>query len=259
MDIQISSFNTVYLKVSDNNSATLYPRQWVNCIGSDIAVMEVFVLSAIDNCHRVGREGADGQPRGIIVKFSTYRARKRLFEARTRLADHNKRARNARSAGRSDEVFHEAGGQPTVVPAPEEPQSKPPEQHAGRRPGSRATNRSAPLSTSEPSPDAESDLSSTHNTPTDDPIFLPSKWPVYINEALCKSRGKLSFAARNLKRNNKINDTWTVDGRIKIRTIHNRIVNIDTMTELETYMWKLLYLYNQLWPHNHIMFYLPLV
>ena len=61
-------------------------------------------------------------------------------------------------------------------------------------------------------------------------------WPVYINEALCRSRGKLSFAARNLKRNNKINDTWTVDGRIKIRTIHNRIVNIDTMTELETYM-----------------------
>ena len=216
-------------------------------------------LDDIDNCHRVGREGADGQPRGIIVKFSTYRARKRLFEARTRLADHNKRARNARSAGCSDEVFHEAGGQPTVVPAPEEPQSKPPEQHAGRRPGSRATNRSAPLSTSEPSPDAESDLSSTHNTPTDDPIFLPSKWPVYINEALCKSRGKLSFAARNLKRNNKINDTWTVDGRIKIRTIHNRIVNIDTMTELETYMWKLLYLFNQLWPHNHIMFYLPLV
>ena len=47
MDIQISSFNTVYLKVSDNNSAILYPRQWVNCIGSDIAVMEVFVLSAL--------------------------------------------------------------------------------------------------------------------------------------------------------------------------------------------------------------------
>ena len=57
---------------------------------------------------------------------------------------------------------------------------KPPEQHAGRRPGSRATNRSALLSTSEPSPDAESDIPSTHNAPADDPIFLPSKWPVYI-------------------------------------------------------------------------------
>ena len=139
------------------------------------------------------------------------------------------------------------------------PSLSPPEQHAGRRPGSRATNRNAPVSTSEPSPDAETDLSSTHNKPADDPIFLPSKWPVYMNEALCKSRGKLSFAVRNLKRNYKINDTRTVDGPIKIRTIHNRIVNIDTMTKLETYMWKLLYLFSQLWPHIHIMFYLPLV
>ena len=216
-------------------------------------------LDDIDNCHRVGRKATDGQPRGILVKFSSYRARKRLFEARTRLADHNKCARNARSAGRSDEVFHEASGQPTVAPAPEEPQPKPPEQHAGRRPGSRAaTNRNAPLSTSEPPADAYSDLFSTLNKAADDPIFLPSICPVYINEALCKSRGKLSFAARNLKRNNKINDTWTVDGRIKIRTIHNRIVSINTMTELETYMWKLLYLSCQLWPHIHIMIYMPL-
>ena len=193
-------------------------------------------LDDIDNCHRVGREATDGQPRVIIVKFSSYRARKRLFEARTRLADHNKRARNARSAGRSDEISHEAGGQPTVAPAPKEPQPKPQEQHVGRRPGSRATNRNAPLSTSEPPADAEFDLSSTLNKAADDPIFLPLKWPVSINGALCKSRGKLSFAARNLKRNNKINDIWTVDGRIKIRTIHNRIVDIDTMTDLETYM-----------------------
>ena len=170
-----------------------------------------------------------------LVKFSSYRARKRLFEARTRLADPNKCARNARSAGRTDGVFHEAGGQPTVAPAPEEPQPKPPEQHAGRRPLSRAaTNRNAPLSTSEPPADAESDLSSTLKKPLTTLSSSPQN--VYINEALCKSRGKLSFAARNLKRNNKINDTWTVDGRIKIRTIHNRIVNIDTMTELETHM-----------------------
>ena len=115
-----------------------------------------------------------------------------------------------------------------------------------------------PLSTSESPADAESDLSSTLNKAADDPIFLPPKWPVYINEALCKSRGKLSFAPRNLKRNNKFNDTWTVDGRIKIRNIHNRIVDIDTMTKLETYMWKLLYLSSQLWLHIHIMIYLPL-
>ena len=52
------------------------------------------------------------------------------------------------------------------------------------------------------------------------------------------ARSKLSFAARDLKCKNKINDTWTVDGRIKIRNNYNRIVNIETMADLEKYMWK---------------------
>ena len=32
-----------------------------------------------------------------------------------------------------------------------------------------------------------------------------------------------------MKKNGKINDTWTTDGRVKIRTLYNRIKNIETM------------------------------
>ena len=108
--------------------------------------------------------------------------------------------------------------------------------HAGRRPGSHATTRNSPAP--EPSTDADPD-----SIPEEDdvnqheiPEFI-SRFPVYVNEALCKSRSKLSFAARQLKLKKKINDTWTHDGRIKIRTTYNRVVNIDTMDDLQKYMW----------------------
>ena len=187
-------------------------------------------LKHIDNCHRVGKMPADGRPRAIIVKFSTYRDRKRLYDARTQLADHNKRLRRVQGNGRgdTDEVFHEAGTEPAEVPVSQEPQDQP----AGRRPGSRATTRNLPVH--EPSPDADPNA-----LPQDDDSNQPdefiSKWPVYINEALCKSRSKLSFAARVMKKNGQINDTWTTDGRVKIRTLYNRIKNIETMAELEEY------------------------
>ena len=198
-------------------------------------------LTDIDNCHRVGRAPTDGRPRAIIVKFSSYRARKRVYDTRPLLADHNKRLRRAGS----DDVFFqtpnsEAAEQPTSL----EPPAEPSEQHTGRRPGSRATTRNSPPPTSkpttdtEPSTDADTDFSAPHDDDADNPDMLISKWPIYINESLCKARSKLSFAARDLKRKNKISDTWTVDGRIKIRTNYNRIVNIETMADLEKYMWK---------------------
>ena len=189
-------------------------------------------LNDIDNCHRVGRAPTNGRPRAIIVKLSSYRARRCLYDARTKLADHNKRVRRLAD---TDEVFHEAGTEPREVPPPAEP----PEQHAGRRPGSRATTRNTPVSEANP------DSPPNHDA-ADQTIEFPSKWPIYINEALCKSRSKLSFAARDLKRNGKIHDTWTVDGRIKIKTKYNRIKNIETMAELEEYIWKPLYSYSQI-------------
>ena len=142
-------------------------------------------------------------------------------------------------------VFHEAGGQPTryFMRPGVNPLWRQPQRSLSLSPqSSRLAAVLAPtLQTETPlsqHPSLPLTPKLTSPLPTINPLTTLSFSPqnVYINEALCKSRGKLSFAARNLKRNNKINDTWTVDGRIKIRTIHNRIVNIDTMTELETYM-----------------------
>ena len=112
-------------------------------------------LNDIDNCHRVGRAPTNGRPRAIIVKLSSYRARRRLYDARTKLADHNKRVQRLAD---TDEVFHEAGTEPREVPPPAEP----PEQHAGGRPGSRTTTRNTPVSESNPdSPPNQDDADQT--------------------------------------------------------------------------------------------------
>ena len=201
-------------------------------VGKNLQLETPMEWNDIDNCHRVGRTPANGRPRAIIVKLSSYRARRRLYDARTKLADHNKRVRRLAD---TDEVFHEAGSEPSEVPPPAEP----PEQHAGRRPGSCTTTRNTPVSEADPdSPPNQDDADQT--------IEFPSKWPIYINEALCKSRSKLSFAAQDLKRNGKIHDTWTVDGHVKIKTKYDIIKNIETMAELQEYIWKPLDSYSQI-------------
>ena len=72
-------------------------------------------IEDIDNCYHVGREQpADGRPWAIIVKLSSYRACKRLYDAGTNLADRNKALRKSRSPSQQsavanqDEVFPES-------------------------------------------------------------------------------------------------------------------------------------------------------
>ena len=66
------------------------PFQTVLDLCSDLKLDPPIQIEDIDNCHRVGREQSDGRPRGIIIKLSSYRARKRLYDARSTLADRNK-------------------------------------------------------------------------------------------------------------------------------------------------------------------------
>ena len=58
---------------------------------------------------------------------------------------------------------------------------------------------------------------------------------IFINEALWKSRGKLSYACRQLKNQGKISDTLTHDGRIRIRDNFNRIAKIESAGDLKKY------------------------
>ena len=59
--------------------------------------------------------------------------------------------------------------------------------------------------------DADSDPISDHETSPINQIESPlsSKWSIYINEALNKSRSKLSYICCQRKHSGKINDTWT--------------------------------------------------
>lgn len=41
----------------------------------------------IDRIHRVGKKSKDGKPRAMLIKFSTYRARKRVMDAKVNLKD----------------------------------------------------------------------------------------------------------------------------------------------------------------------------
>ena len=55
---------------------------------------------------------------------------------------------------------------------------------------------------------------------------------VYINDDLTKRRTQLLYKARMLKRENKINDAWTYDGRILVKDKVNKIVPISNELDL---------------------------
>ena len=44
---------------------------------------------------------------------------------------------------------------------------------------------------------------------------------VFINEDLTKTRGKIAWEARNLRRDGKLTETWTRDGTVFVKTVDN--------------------------------------
>ena len=153
-------------------------------------------LNDMDNYHRVVRSPFAGRPRAIVVKLSSYRAHRHLYDACTNLPEHNKRARRLAD---TNDVFREAGTDSREVPVPTEP----PQQHAGRHPGYCATTCNPPV-VSEADTDSrpnhnDADSRPNHNDidsrrnhkAADQTIDFPSKGAIYINEVLWKSRAEL--------------------------------------------------------------------
>ena len=58
---------------------------------------------------------------------------------------------------------------------------------------------------------------------------------VFVNEDLTQRRAALAAATRQLKRNQKIADCWTYNGKIVIKTLANAIKIISTQAELNTF------------------------
>ena len=56
-----------------------------------------------------------------------------------------------------------------------------------------------------------------------------------MNEDLSRARLHLAYKARILKRENKIIDTWVIDGRIKVKDLNNRIESVTSLKDLAKY------------------------
>ena len=56
---------------------------------------------------------------------------------------------------------------------------------------------------------------------------------IYINEDLTKARSELFFKARQLKRDKRISDCWTFDGRILVKNNHGAVTSITSPEDLQ--------------------------
>ena len=60
-----------------------------------------------------------------------------------------------------------------------------------------------------------------------------SSYQVFINEDLTKHRSSLLWKARQMKKEKKITDTWTHDGRILIKTLKGKTEQVASLSCLE--------------------------
>ena len=189
------------------------------------------LLQDIDNSHRLNPVAprADGRPRTLLVKFTNYRVRQRILQARGRLKQVNACKQYQRPqpapaeppAGADDDVTSDA--------AVTEP---------GAPPGAQASRPDAADGMAPPStqaPDVEPPAADQACPPARRYVTIPLPHPIFLNEDLSRARSLLSFDARKLKRDGKIEDTWVFDGRIKVKTNNKVVVNIDRKEELDKF------------------------
>lgn len=68
------------------------------------------------------------------------------------------------------------------------------------------------------------------------PANISSEGRIYLNDDLTKIRANLLYQARSLKRANKIQDSWSYDGRILVKDNTNRITPILSVADLRNYL-----------------------
>ena len=56
---------------------------------------------------------------------------------------------------------------------------------------------------------------------------------IFINDDLTRRRSHLLWKARQLKKANKISDCWSYDGKILVKDLQNKIINIANENDLE--------------------------
>ena len=64
---------------------------------------------------------------------------------------------------------------------------------------------------------------------------LKNPRPIYIQDDLTALRAKIAFMARQLRNQGKINDTWIFDSRVLVKDLHNRIKQVNCLSDLNAY------------------------
>ena len=131
----------------------------------------------------------------MLVKFSTYRSRQRVYAARSMLSKDKRPPNN-----------------PWKVAAPQPPDDV-------------ATDSSGPPSpqSGPPSPDEASESKEDEN-----------ELKIWINEDLTKARATLLWEARKMKKAGRdITDCWSFDGAILVKNKHGKVKQIKTLKCLQ--------------------------
>ena len=156
-------------------------------------------ISDFDRVHRVGKSGSPARP--ILVKFATYGVRASVFKAKSVL----------RPGGRHPDApwtLGMAAGLPDASTA----------------------------SAAMPNNDAASESDGNGNDPDDvndneDEIDYTK---VFISEDLTRNRQFILWKARLAKKKHIIRDCWTTDGQILLKDNTNKIVPIQSLTQICT-------------------------
>ena len=59
--------------------------------------------------------------------------------------------------------------------------------------------------------------------------------PVFVNDDLTSRRAKIAFDCRSLKKQKKISDTWTFNGKILVKDLTNKVTEINSAAALSQY------------------------
>ena len=157
-------------------------------------------VTDIDRVHRYGKK-KDNRPRGIMVKFATYRARSAVFRAKASLRP---------GAAHGAPAWTAAGAAGLTTPTRTEPS-------AGE--GSDSTNAD------------DSATPGQHGEPTED--ALEELKDIFISEDLTGPRQFLLWQARIARRARAVKKCWSHDGQVLVEDTNGKIHPINSASELQ--------------------------
>ena len=185
----------------------------------------------IDRLHRVGKPG-HGKKRPVLVKFAAYRAKERVYLAKSRLKP------GARDP--SDPWSGQSQTPASTLPATEfpplNPDAPPYDPSDQPIPAADQTTPDADDTTPTADPDPE------HVDPSQTPVVqLPKPLDkitkaisdkIYINDDLTSKRDYLLYVARQSKKQQNILDTWAHNGNIRIKDKNGVIHTVNGLSDI---------------------------